>query len=58
MPFQFVNGRIKSVKPTFDPEEILLRADTLFGAEGSKDLEGGVAEKISDLRHYDVLAMD
>lgn len=58
MPFQFVNGRIKSVKPTFDPEEILLRADTLFGAEGSKDLGGGVAEKISDLRHYDVLAMD
>jgi len=39
-------------------EEILARANALFRAEGSQSLDGSVAEKIEELQHYDVLAMD
>jgi hypothetical protein len=38
--------------------EILLNANELFRAERSEDLSGVIAEKIADLRHYDVEAMD
>jgi len=55
---QFPKGRIRSAKPSFNPEEILLRANALFRAEQSKDLRGVIAEKIEDLQHYDVLAME
>ncbi len=41
-----------------ESEEILLRAHALFRAEQSKDLRIVIAEKIEELRHYDVLAMD
>lgn len=34
------------------------RADTLFHAEQFKDLRGVIANKIEDLRRYDVMAMD
>jgi len=47
-----------SAMQTFDPEEILLRANALFRADQSKDLRDVIAEKIVELRHYDVLAMD
>src|SRR5580658_6422037 len=47
-----------SAKPAVDSGEILLKADALFQAEQSKDLRGDIADKIEDLRHYDVLAMD
>jgi hypothetical protein len=43
---------------TSNPEEIRQRAKALFCAEQSADLRGVIAEKIEDLRHYDVLAMD
>jgi hypothetical protein len=56
--FQLVKGRISSAKPIFNPEEILLRANALFRAEQSKNLRGEIAEKIEDLQHYDVLAME
>ena len=56
--FKFVKGRTGPANLTSDPEEILLRANALFRAEQSKDLRGVIAEKIEDLRHYDVLAMD
>ncbi len=46
------------MQPAFNPEEILPRANALFGAEQSKDLRGVIAEKIEGLRHYDVDAMD
>ena len=36
----------------------MLRANALFRAEQSQDLRAVVAEKIEELRHYDVLAMD
>ncbi len=42
----------------FDTEEILLRANGLFRPEQSKDLRGVIAEKIEDLRHYDLQAME
>lgn len=46
-------------KLTSNPEdELLLRADALFRAEQSQDLRGVVAEKIEELRHYDIEAMD
>jgi len=53
-------GRIKtkSAKVPFNPEEIMLRADTLFRGEQSKDLQAVIAEKIEELQRYDVLAMD
>jgi hypothetical protein len=40
------------------PEEILLSANALFRAEQHKDLRYAIADKIEDLRHYDVQAMD
>ncbi len=43
---------------TAEPEEILVRARALFRADESKDLRSVIAEKIEELRHYDVLAMD
>jgi Sulfotransferase family len=43
---------------TSNPEEILLRANTLFRAEQSLDLRENIAEKIQELRHYDILGMD
>jgi hypothetical protein len=52
-----VKRGVKPVQPAFNPEEILPRANALFGAEQSKDLRGLLAEKIEDLRHYDVVAM-
>ncbi len=43
---------------TSSPEEILLRCGALFRAEQSQDLGGVIAEKLEDLRNYDILAMD
>jgi Sulfotransferase family len=48
----------KSAKVRFNPEEIMRRADTLFRDEQSKDLQGVIAEKLEQLQHYDILAMD
>jgi hypothetical protein len=45
-------------KLNYSTEEIRLRADALFQAEQSKDLRDVIAEKIGELRHYDVLAME
>lgn len=39
-------------------DEILLNAKALFRAEQSKDLRAVIADKIENLRHYDVRAMD
>jgi hypothetical protein len=39
-------------------DEILLRADELFGAERSQDLHDVVAQQVAGLRHYDIDAMD
>ncbi len=39
-------------------EEVLLRADALFRADQSQYLRGVIAEKVEDLRRYDVQAMD
>jgi Sulfotransferase family len=50
--------RLSPAQPTFNPEEIMLRANALFRAEQSQDLRAVIAEKIEELRHYDVLAMD
>lgn len=58
MRFPLIKGRKRPAKLTFDPEEILLRANALFRAERSKDLRGVIAQKIEDLRHYDVLGME
>jgi hypothetical protein len=41
-----------------DAEEILLRANILFRDAQSKDLRSAIAEKLADLRRYDILAMD
>jgi hypothetical protein len=54
--FQSVNGWIRPAR--FSPENILLSANALFRAEQAKDLRGVIAEKIEDLRHYDVLKME
>jgi hypothetical protein len=53
-----VEKRTEPAKLAHDPEEILARASALFRAEQSKDLRDIIAEKIKDLRHYDVLAME
>lgn len=58
MRVQFVKARKSQADVTVNPEEILLSAKALFRGEESKDLRGVIAEKIEDLRHYDVLAMD
>jgi hypothetical protein len=52
--FQILNGQVIPA----NPEELLLRAQALFRAEQSQDLRDVIAEKIEDLRRYDVLAMD
>src|ERR1017187_6882568 len=51
------------IKDVFTPlylsaEEILLNANALFRAEQSKNLRSVIADKIKDLQHYDVQAMD
>jgi hypothetical protein len=56
--FPFVKGRARPPEPASNPEEMLLRARALFRTEESQDLRGVIAEKIEDLGHYDVLAMD
>lgn len=56
--FKFVKGRTGPANLTSNPEELLLRANALFHEEQSTDLRGVIAEKIEDLRRYDVLAMD
>lgn len=43
---------------TFNPEEIVVRGNALFQAEQSKNLTSNIVEKMGNLRHYDVLAMD
>jgi hypothetical protein len=48
----------KSAQVTFNPEEIMRRADALFRDERSKDLQGVIAEKLEQLQQYDILAMD
>jgi hypothetical protein len=53
----------RRAKAASDSEQVMRRARTLFGveefgAEESKDLRGVIAEKIEELRYYDVLAMD
>lgn len=50
--------RIRPANLNPSAEEILLRASALFGAEQAKDLRSVIAEKVEDLRHYDVRAMD
>lgn len=40
------------------PDDVLLRAERLFRAEQFKDLQSLIADKIRDLQHYDVPAMD
>jgi Sulfotransferase family len=55
---QLAKEPIASVKLNFCTEDMLLRANALFGPDQAKDLESVIAEKIEDLRHYDVLAMD
>jgi hypothetical protein len=55
---QTSKARIKPAKLTFNPEEILPRANALFRADQSEDLRGVIAGKIEDLRRYDVLGMD
>jgi hypothetical protein len=52
--FQVIDGRIIPA----NPEEVLLRAQASFRAEQSRDLRSVIADKIEELRHYDVLAMD
>ena len=49
---------LRSPRPSSDLEEIRLRSTALFRAEQSQDLRDVIAEKIEDLRHYDVLAME
>jgi hypothetical protein len=43
---------------TVNPDELLRSARALFQAEQSQDLEDLIAEKIEDLGHYHLLAMD
>jgi hypothetical protein len=56
--FAAVKRRTRPAERTSDPQEILLKAEALFGTEQSKDLRSGIAQKIGELQHYDVLAMD
>jgi Sulfotransferase family len=51
-------GRSRPAELPFSPEELVVRANALFHGEQSKDLRGVIAEKIEDLRHLDVPAMD
>jgi hypothetical protein len=50
--------KTKAAKPASGPEGILLRANALFRPEPSKELRGRIAEKIEQLRGYDVLGME
>jgi hypothetical protein len=45
-------------QPIANVEEVMLRATALFRDAESKDLQGIIAEKLDDLRYYDVLGMD
>jgi Sulfotransferase family len=56
--FQFLNKATRPPVQTSDPEEILERARALFCAEQSQDLRGVIAEKIDELQHYDIQAME
>jgi hypothetical protein len=58
LSYEFVEERIRPANTAYNPEEILQRSNTMFRGEQSQDLRGVVAEKIQDLRHYDVLAME
>lgn len=58
MPLPFLKKPTTPPNPASDPEELLQRANALFHAEQSKDLRSVIAQKMEDLRHYDVLAMD
>jgi hypothetical protein len=49
---------IRPVDPAINLEEIRLRADVLFRAAQSQDLQAVIAEKIAELPYYDVQAMD
>jgi hypothetical protein len=55
---QLLREPIRPANLTFNPEDILLRANTLFSAAQAKDLRDVIADKIGELRHYDVLAID
>jgi hypothetical protein len=55
---QFVKAQTSPENSAPRPEEILQRAKDLFQAERSMDLRGLIAEKMEDLRRYDVQAMD
>ena len=46
------------MKAAYNPDEILLRAKASFHAEQSQDLRTVIADKIEELRHYDVQAID
>jgi hypothetical protein len=56
--FQLLREPIRGVELPLSPGEILERANVLFDTAQAKNLRGIVAEKIADLRHYDVPAMD
>jgi hypothetical protein len=51
-------GRSRPAELPFSPEELLVRANALFHAEQCENLRGVMAEKIEELRHFDVPAMD
>jgi hypothetical protein len=55
---QLHKGPSRTAELPLSPEELLVRADALFHAGQSKDLQDAVAEKTAGLRHFDVPAMD
>lgn len=50
--------RIRPAKSVSSTEEVLRQANSLFREEQSRDLRSAIAQKLEDLRHYDVLRMD
>lgn len=58
MPFELVSQRSGPARPGCDLEEILSRAKDLFRTAQATDLHGIIAQKIADLRHYDILGME
>ncbi len=58
MSFKLLRERTRPPNLTFEPDEIMLRANALFRAAQTQDLRGVIADKIEELRHYDVQAMD
>ena len=58
MPFPLVKKESTPSAQAFNSKDILGRANALFEAQQAKDLRGAIAEKMEDLRHYDVLGMD